>query len=71
MDSAIYCYERGRPIDTIIERPEEFEHNQSFIAVAESKKPPERTKYIAIKHHHFKSLVDNKVIRINYINKKK
>ena len=44
-----------------------FEDNQSCIAVAESKKPPARTKHIAIKYHHFRSLVNKKVIRIKYI----
>ena len=48
-----------------------FEDNQSCIAVAESKKPPVRTKYIAIKYHHFRSLVDSKVINIDYIDTKK
>ena len=48
-----------------------FEDNQSCIAVAESKKPPARTKHIAIKYHHFRNLVDNKVIKISYIDTKK
>ena len=50
---------------------EVFEDNQSCIAVAESRKPPARTKHIAIKYHHFRSLVDNKTIRIRYIDTKK
>ena len=50
---------------------EVFEDNQSCIAVAELKKPPARTKHIAIKHHHFRNLVDNKTIRISYIDTKK
>lgn len=48
-----------------------FEDNQSCIAVAESRKPPARTKHIAIKYHHFRGLVDNGVIKINYIDTKK
>ena len=48
-----------------------FEDNQSCIAVAESKKPPTRTKHIAIKYHHFRSLVENDTIKINYIDTKK
>ena len=48
-----------------------FEDNQSCIAVAESKKPPTRTKHIAIKYHHFRNLVDNGAIKINYIDTKK
>ena len=45
-----------------------FEDNQSCIAMAESKKPSIRTKHVAIKHHHFRSLV---VINVNYMNTKK
>ena len=48
-----------------------FEDNQSYIAVAESKKPPACTKHIAIKYHHFCSLVDKGIIKIQYINTKK
>ena len=48
-----------------------FEDNQSCIAVAESKKPLASTKHIAIKHHQFRSLVDNGTININYIDTKK
>ena len=48
-----------------------FEDNQSYIAVAESKKLPERTKHIAIKCHHLRSLVDKKIIKINYVDTKK
>ena len=48
-----------------------FEYNQSCIAVAESKKLLARTKHVAIKYHHFKNLVDDKVIKISYINTKK
>jgi len=47
-----------------------FEDNKSCIAVAESKKPPARTKHIAIKYHHFRGLVENKVIRIHYVDTK-
>ena len=47
-----------------------FEDNQSCIAVAESKKPPTRTKHIAIKYHHFRDLVDNGAIKTNYIDTK-
>ena len=45
--------------------------NQSCIIVAESKKLPARTKHIAIKYHYFRSLVNNKTIRIKYIDTKK
>merc|ERR1712194_490993 len=48
-----------------------FEDNQSFIVVAESKKPPERTKHIALKCHQFCSLVDEKIININCVDAKK
>ena len=48
-----------------------FEDNQSCIAVAESKKLQARTKYAVIKYHHFKNLVDDKVIKISYIDTKK
>lgn len=47
-----------------------FEDNQSCIAVAELKKPPTRTKHIAIKYHHFRNLVHKKVIRISCIDTK-
>ena len=49
---------------------EAFEDNQSCIAVTESKKPPTRTKHIAIKCHHFRSLVGNKDIRIKHVDTK-
>ena len=45
-----------------------FEDDQGYIAVAESKKPSIRTKHVAIKYHHFRSLV---VINVNYMNTKK
>ena len=48
-----------------------FKDNQSFIVVAESKKPPARTKHIEIKHHHFRSLFYKKIININYVDTKK
>ena len=48
-----------------------FEDDQSCIAVAESKKPPARTKHVAIKHHHFCNLVDDGVININCVYTKK
>ena len=48
-----------------------FKDNQSYIAVAESKKPPTRTKHITIEYYHFRSLVDNKTIRIKCIDSKK
>ena len=41
-----------------------FDDVQSCIEVAKSKKPPARTKQIAIKYYHFRSLVDNKIIKI-------
>ena len=47
-----------------------FKDKKSCIIVAESKKPPIRTKHIVITYHHFRSLVDEKVIRINYIDTK-
>ena len=50
---------------------EVFKDNQSCVAVAEQKKPPARTKHIAIKFHHFRSLVDKKIIRIRCIDTKK
>ena len=48
-----------------------FEDNQSFIAVAESKKPLARTKHVATKYHHFRGLVDKGIIKINYVDTKK
>ena len=49
-----------------------FEDNQSCISVADqSKNPPALTKNIAIKHHHFRSHVDDEVIKINYVDTKK
>ena len=48
-----------------------FEDNQSTIAVAESKKPPTRTKHIAIKYHHFQNLVNDTIVKIKYIDTKK
>ena len=48
-----------------------FEDNQCCIAVAESKKPPARTKHIAIKHNHLCSLVDDEVMKIKYVDTKK
>ena len=38
-----------------------FEGNKSYIAVAA------KIKHITIKYHHFRSLVNKKVIQINYI----
>ena len=43
-----------------------FEDNQSCIKMAESPKFTPRTKHIALKYHHFKSFVGNK-INISYI----
>ena len=48
-----------------------FEHDQSYIVVAESRKPPARTKCISIKCHHFTHLVDKVVINIIYVETKK
>ena len=48
-----------------------FEDNQRCIAVAESRKPPARTNHIAIKYHHFRSLVGKGTIKINYIDTKR
>ena len=48
-----------------------FEDNKSCIAVVESKKSPTRTKHIAIKYHHLRGLVNNNIIKINYIDTKK
>ena len=42
-----------------------FKDNQSCIAMAESRKPPARTKHISIKYHHFRNLVNKNVIKIN------
>ena len=47
-----------------------FEDNKSCITVAESKKPPVRTKHIAIKYHYFRGLIEDKVIRIIYVDTK-
>ena len=41
-----------------------FEENLNCISVAESNKFSPRTKHIAIKHHHFQSFVQNKIIQI-------
>ena len=48
-----------------------FKDNQSRISVAESKKLPARTNHIVIKYQPSRSLVDNKTIRIKYIDRKK
>ena len=48
-----------------------FEENQSYIVVAEPKKSPTRTKNIVIKNRHFFNLVEDRVIKIKYINAKK
>ena len=47
-----------------------FEDNKRYITVIKLKKPSIRIKHIPIKYYHFWGLVDNKVIRINYINTK-
>ena len=44
-----------------------FEDKQIVIAVTESNKFSPRTKHIAIKYHHFRSFVINKIIRVCYI----
>ena len=41
-----------------------FEDDQSYILVAESKNPPTFTKQISIKHHHFRGLVGNVIVKI-------
>ena len=41
-----------------------FEENLNCISVAESNKFSPRTKHIAIKYHHFRSFVQNKIIQI-------
>ena len=46
---------------------EVFGDNQSCIVVAISKKPLARTNNIAIKFHHFRSLVDKIVIKLNVL----
>ena len=55
-----------------VANPEEFfkafKYNQSCISVAKSKIISPRTKNIAIKHHHFQSFVQKKIIQICYIN---
>ena len=43
-----------------------WEDNQSCIAMATSQKFSPRTKHIALKYHHFRSLVNDR-IRISYI----
>ena len=48
-----------------------FEDNQSTIVVVEPKKPPARTKHFAIKYHHFRNLVNDNILKINYIDTKK
>ena len=47
-----------------------LEDNRSCIKVAESPKFTPRTKHIAIKYHHFRGLVNDKLIRISYIDTK-
>ena len=47
-----------------------FEDNQNCIAVAESKKPPARTKHITIKYHHFRGIVNKGTTKIKYIDTK-
>ena len=44
-----------------------FKDNQICIAVAESNRFSPRTKNIAIKCHHLRSIVQKKIIRICYI----
>ena len=54
--------------DKHIPKPEVFckvsEENRNCIAVAESNKSSPRKKHIAIKHHHFQSFVQNKILQI-------
>ena len=44
-----------------------FEDNTSCIKVAKSPKFTPRTKYIAIKYHHFRRFVQNKIIKLIHI----
>ncbi len=44
-----------------------WEDNQSCIAMTETDKFTPRTKHIALKYHHFRSFVDSKRIRIEYV----
>ena len=47
-----------------------FEDNTSCIKVAESPKFTPRTKHIAIKYHHFRRFVQNKIIKLIHIDTK-
>ena len=47
-----------------------FKDNQSGIYVAKSNKFSPITKHITIKYHHFQRFVQNKIIRIYYIDTK-
>ena len=64
--------ELGQIFPLYINKPDFYckvwEDNQSCIAMTESSKFTPRTKHIALKFHHFRSFVDSKKIRIEYIN---
>jgi len=44
-----------------------WEDNQACLAMATTSKFSPRTKHIALKYHHFRSFVERKRIRINYV----
>ena len=44
-----------------------FEDNNSCIALAKAPRMNPRTKYIALKYHHFRSYVSSKLVSIEYI----
>ena len=44
-----------------------FEDNNSCIALAKAPRMNPRTKYIALKYHHFRSYVSSKLVSIHYI----
>ena len=44
-----------------------YEDNQSCIALAKCPKMNPRTKHIALKYHHFRKYVEEKIIGISYI----
>jgi len=47
-----------------------YEDNMSCIAVAESKKPPLRTKHIALKYHFFRGVITRGEAELHYIDTK-
>ena len=47
-----------------------WEENQSCIAATEEKKPPLRTKYIALKYHFFGGIIARGEAKISYVDTK-